>query len=75
LEEQGDTFWWGKDDFSERVYPHPYFSKVFRGFDPKRQGIHLNCVTATLDNNCGFNGRLICAAIEPNGDISQIYEA
>ena len=53
LEEQGDNLWWGKDDFTTRTEPYNHFDKVIRGFDPERKGLHLNCVTATLDNNSG----------------------
>jgi|GEM_PF-1450279 len=75
LEDQGDVLWWGKDNFSQQNRPYLPFQKVFRGFDPLRKGVHLNCVTATLDNNCGFGGRLICAGIDNNGDIFDIYQA
>lgn len=75
LEDQGDALWWGAESFSENTAPYAPFQKVFRGFDPKGRGLHLNCVTATLDNNCGFDGRLVCASIENDGSISQMYQA
>ena len=75
LEDQGDTLWWGAEKFSRNTSPYAPFQKVFRGYDPKRRGLHLNCVTATLDDNCGFDGRLICASIENDGSISNMYQA
>jgi serine/threonine protein phosphatase 1 len=75
LEDQGDNLWWGKDDFTKRTTPYTPFAKVIRGYDNEHKGLHLNCVTATLDNNCGFNGRLICAEIRADNEIRDVVEA
>lgn len=75
LSDQGDILWWGKDDFTMRTAPYTPFAKVVRGFDNEHKGLHLNCVTATLDNNCGFDGHLVCAQIQPDNSIRNLYEA
>lgn len=75
LEQQGDALWWGKDDFTTRTQHYGHFSKVLRGYDMARKGLHLNCVTATLDNNSGGDGSLICAKIAQSSTIADIIYA
>lgn len=74
LHDQGDNFWWGSLQFKNILNPYDPFQKVVRGFDPESQGIHLNCVTATLDGGCGFGGTLVCAGFTPTGDIFELIE-
>lgn len=74
LDEQGDRFWWGDDDFQARTAPYLPYMKVIRGYDPKERGIHLNCVTATIDNNCGRGGNLTCVSIAPDGRFGTVME-
>lgn len=75
LGEQGDNFWWGSDKFRAMTEAYKPFEKVVRGFDPTHKGLHLNCITATLDDGCGFGGKLICAGFTRSGDIEAIVEA
>lgn len=75
LEDQGDSFWWGQEQFDAITIPYLPFQKVIRGYDPARRGLHTNCVTATLDDGCGFGGPLICAGFEADGNILDIIEA
>ena len=75
LSEQGDRLWWGCKKFSDISEPYKPFQKVVRGFDPARGGLHLNCVTATLDGGCGFGGTLICTAFTSDGEVHEILEA
>lgn len=74
LHEQGDSFWWGGKQFDSIHIPYAPFQKVIRGFDPERRGVHLNCVTASLDGGCGFGGTLVCAGFTPLGDIFELIE-
>lgn len=74
LHEQGDSFWWGGRDFNHIASPYAPFQKVIRGYDPLHQGLHMNCVTATLDGGCGFGGTLVCAGFMPNGDVFELIE-
>lgn len=75
LDHQGDSFWYDGKRFSEIETPYQNFSKVVRGYDPSHAGLHLNCVTATLDAGCGFGGPLISACIDTDGNIENIFEA
>ncbi len=75
LSDQGDRLWWGCKTFSNISSPYEPFQKVVRGFDPARGGLHLNCVTATLDGGCGFGGTLICTAFGGDGEVQEILEA
>ncbi len=75
LEEQGDNFWWSKDDFNSIHLPYDPFQKVVRGFDPMHRGMNLNCVTATIDGGCGFGGALVCAGFNQDGNIFEVLEA
>jgi serine/threonine protein phosphatase 1 len=50
------------------------FEKVIRGFDPKHEGVHLNCVTATLDGGCGFGGSLVAGSMTADGEMMELLE-
>lgn len=75
LEEQGDAFWWASSRFSNIILPYAPFQKVIRGFDPAQGGLHINCVTATIDGGCGFGGTLVCAGFDAHGNIFDMVEA
>ena len=75
LESQGDSFWWPRKDFNTIEIPYAPFGKVIRGFDPRHRGVHLNCVTATIDGGCGFGGSLVCAGFTPDGNVQELLEA
>lgn len=75
LEDQGDRFWWGGDDFQTMTDAYDPFSRVVRGYDPQRRGLYINCVTATVDNGCGFGGSLACASWLRDASVGDIFEA
>ncbi len=75
LDRQGDSFWWAGKNFNDIKIPYNPFQKVIRGFDPAHEGMHMNCVTATIDGGCGFGGTLVCAGFEPDGSVSELLEA
>jgi serine/threonine protein phosphatase 1 len=75
LEDQGDRFWWGGDDFQTITDAYDPYARVIRGYDPQRRGLYINCVTATMDNGCGFGGSLTCASWTPDAAVGQIFEA
>ena len=75
LDHQGDNLWWSGKNFNDIRLPYNPFQKVIRGFDPKHHGMHLNCVTATIDGGCGFGGSLVCAGFDENGEIFEMLEA
>lgn len=74
LDKQGDNFWWSQHNFDAIVLPYDPFSKVIRGYDPKHNGIRMNCVTATIDGGCGFGGSLNSAGFDMNGDLIDLIE-
>lgn len=74
LHDQGDNFWWGGQHFNDIHLPYAPFQKIVRGLDPERQGIHFNCVTASLDGGCGFGGTLVCAGFTAAGDVFEVIE-
>ncbi|MCB1537481.1 MAG: hypothetical protein KDJ49_00665 [Alphaproteobacteria bacterium] len=75
LEDQGDRFWWGGDDFQTISDAYDPYARVIRGYDPQRRGLYINCVTATMDNGCGFGGSLACGAWQADASVGPIFEA
>ncbi len=75
LKEQGDHLWWAGDQFQKIKTAYEPFQKVIRGYDPEHKGMHTNCVTATIDDGCGFGGKLVCAAFADDGQILEVLEA
>lgn len=72
LHEQGESLWWEAQSFEAINAPYAPFEKVVRGYDPAHKGMHLNCVTATIDDGCGFGGNLICAGFGADGQVGEI---
>ncbi|MFK7840602.1 MAG: hypothetical protein AB8B83_09780 [Bdellovibrionales bacterium] len=72
LGEQGDSLWWESQNFETINAPYKPFEKVVRGYDPAHRGMNLNCVTATIDDGCGFGGKLVCAGFGEDGQVHQI---
>lgn len=75
LAEQRDNFWWGAGRFKRITLAYAPFQKVVRGFDPNHNGLHLNCVTATIDGGCGFGGHLVAAGFGADGTVEEMIEA
>ncbi len=75
LSEQGDKLWWGSKDFEAMEIAYHPFQKVVRGYDPAHKGLHLNCITATIDAGCGFGGPLVCAGFNSAGETVDILES
>ncbi|HPD82863.1 MAG: hypothetical protein R3D88_01245 [Alphaproteobacteria bacterium] len=74
LEQQDDNLWWAGETFSDMTESYAPFEKVIRGFDPRHEGVHINCVTATLDGGCGFGGSLVAASMSAEGEIQELME-
>ena len=74
LNSQGDNFWWPSKNFDTMEYVNTPFQKIFRGFDPQHKGVCINNLAITLDNACGFGGSLMCAGIDPDGDVFELFE-
>jgi serine/threonine protein phosphatase 1 len=74
LEDQGENLWWAAHEFDAIQSAYKPFEKVVRGFDPQHKGLHLNCITATIDNGAGFGGNLISVGFERDGSVYQVLE-
>lgn len=75
LQDQGDHLWWGAHEFDCIQSAYKPFEKVVRGFDPEHRGLHLNCITATVDDGCGFGGHLVSVGFEADGGVAAILHA
>lgn len=75
LDQQRDQFWWMGSQFEHIVDPYLPFQKVVRGYDPKHRGYAMNCVTATIDDSCGFGGPLLSVAFAADGSVYDLLEA
>ena len=75
LELQGDSFWWDGGAFDTIEYAYKPFEKVVRGYDPQHRGLYLNCITANVDDGCGFGGKLISVGLESDGNVKEILHA
>ncbi len=67
IHDQGDHIWWASDAFRDINAEYKPFAKVVRGFDPDHRGLHLNGITATVDNGCGFGGNLVSVGFNADG--------
>lgn len=75
LEEQGDHLWWASDKFDCVQQAYKPFEKVIRGYDPQHRGLHLNCITASVDDGCGFGGELVCVGFSSADGAPEIVHA
>ncbi|RTR12461.1 hypothetical protein EJ903_25470 [Azospirillum griseum] len=74
LADQGDAFWWGSGGFAKLLAPYGPFTRVVRGFDPLHRGVSAGPVGLTLDGGCGFGGPLVCAGLEANGAVIELFQ-
>ncbi len=74
LAEQGDSFWWGAGAFDHIARPFETFARIFRGFDPSRQGANLDGYAVTLDGGTQDGGPLLVAGIASDGRIIDLIE-
>ena len=73
LAAQGDAFWWGGADFSLSA-PFENFRRVVRGYDPNNGGVRQTDFTLTIDDGCGFGGKLACACLSRNGQLLEMIK-
>ena len=74
LNDQGDSLWWDGECFESIQHAYKPFNKVIRGYDPAHKGMRMNCITATLDDGCGFGGQLVCAGFDQSGQVDTFFE-
>lgn len=74
LAEQGDRFWWSGGQFFNACAdgacaPYRGFGKVVRGYDARHNGAVVNSILATVDDGCGFGGKLVSMAFNARGEV------
>ncbi len=74
LDEQKDSFWWEGNKFDIMMQQYSPFTQVIRGYDPKHNGLEFSTIKTTIDGGCGFDGNLICAVFDVNGEIIDLLE-
>lgn len=74
LRDQGDYFWWSNEEFDTIKDSDIPFKNIIRGFDPQHKGIRINDHAVTIDGSCGFGGSLICACVNLDGKIFELFE-
>lgn len=72
LSAQGDAFWWSNEEFDGLQKSYFPFQRVVRGFDPQKKGREVNCIKASIDEGCGFDGHLSCTVFEEDGNICDL---
>lgn len=75
LHSQREELWWASDEFDAIESAYAPFEKVVRGYDPQHRGLYLNCITATVDDGCGFGGKLISVGLHQDGSVAEILES
>lgn len=75
LAAQGDSFWWEASGFDRITERFETFRRIFRGYDPARHGAKLDGYAVTLDGHSAESGALLAAAITPDGEIAELFEA
>ncbi len=75
LEQQEERLWSSGEDFAAITQAYAPFEKVIRGYDPKHEGVRINCVTASLDGGSGFGGELVAARMDNGGRMLELLQA
>ncbi len=75
LHSQREELWWATEEFDAIQSAYAPFQKVVRGYDPQHRGLYLNCITATVDDACGFGGRLVSVGLQADGSLAEILES
>jgi serine/threonine protein phosphatase 1 len=75
LAEQGDAFWWGDRDILALTAPFAGFRRVIRGSDRQMRGLVESEFAVSLDAGAGRGGRLLAAALAPDGAVLEVLQA
>ena len=74
LSAQNDCFWWGYHNFSITNKPYYNFSKIVRGYDPKKTGPSRENVVCSLYCGSGFGGPVAAGLFLSTGEIIDIIK-
>jgi serine/threonine protein phosphatase 1 len=75
LEAQGDVLWWGGAGFGDWQAPYQGFRRVVRGFDAAHGGIMPGPFSLSIDDGCGFGGKLMAVCLDSSGEVVEWIEA
>ncbi|MEQ5776534.1 MULTISPECIES: hypothetical protein [unclassified Thalassospira] len=75
LTAQTDTFWWGGSMFEAITEQYYDCTRIIRGASNTTPGISEREYTLSLDGGAGRGGKLVAAAIGPNGQIVDRIES
>ena len=74
LEAQRDVLWWGAPGFGQWQSPYQGFRLVVRGFDTAHGGMARGPFSLTIDDGCGFGGKLVAACVDRAGEVIEWIE-
>jgi hypothetical protein len=75
LAHQSDSFWWGSRDFETLSHAYDGFRRIVRGADPRRRGVMITEIIASIDGGCGFGGALVAACFDGLGNLVDMIES
>lgn len=75
LEAQRDVLWWGASGFGQWQAPYQGFRLVVRGYDHGHGGMTRTPFGLTVDDGCGFGGKLTAVCVDATGEVVEWIEA
>jgi serine/threonine protein phosphatase 1 len=75
LSAQRDALWWGASGFGHWDAPYESYRLVVRGYDHGHGGMTRGPFALTIDDRCGFGGKLIAACLDRGGEVIEWIEA
>lgn len=75
LAAQRDALWWGASGFGHWDAPYENYRLVVRGYDHGHGGMTRGPFALTIDDRCGFGGKLIAACLDRGGEVIEWIEA
>ncbi len=74
LSAQNDCFWWGYQGLSNISNPYGTFTKIVRGYDPRKIGPQHNNIVCSLYIGSGFGEGIVMGLFNNYGDTIKFYE-
>tara|TARA_Y100000590_G_scaffold421738_1_gene525757 strand:+ start:3347 stop:4150 length:804 start_codon:yes stop_codon:yes gene_type:complete len=74
LSAQTDCFWWGYHGLPEIKTPYNSFTRIVRGYDPKKTGPSKNKIVCSLYKGSGFGNSIVAGIFSASGGIIDIFE-
>ena len=74
LTAQTDCFWWGYHGLPEIKTPYNSFTRIVRGYDPKKTGPSKNKLVCSLYKGSWFGNSIVAGIFSASGGIIDIFE-